>query len=47
MLDDAAWERARGYLPTHSRAVEIKGATHNIHRSTFAAFMEVVNDFLS
>ncbi|MEO6888581.1 MAG: alpha/beta hydrolase [Ktedonobacteraceae bacterium] len=46
-LDDAAWERARGYLPTHSRAVEIKGATHNIHRSTFDAFMETVNDFLS
>lgn len=46
-LDDAAWEQAKQYLPTHSRAVEITGATHNIHRSSFTAFMQTVNDFLS
>ncbi len=46
-MDDAAWARARQYLPAHSRAVEIAGATHNIHRSSFAAFMQVVDDFLS
>lgn len=45
-LDAAAWERARQYLPTHSRAVEINGATHNVHRSKFAEFMQVINDFL-
>lgn len=46
-LDDAAWEQAKQYLPTYSRAVEITGATHNIHRSSFTAFMQTVNDFLS
>ncbi|HEX6778910.1 MAG TPA: alpha/beta hydrolase [Ktedonobacterales bacterium] len=45
-LDDAAWERAKRYLGPHSRAVEITGATHNIHRSSFMAFMQTVNDFL-
>ena len=45
-LDDAAWEQAKEYLPAHSRAVEIDGATHNIHRSKFDAFMRAVNDFL-
>jgi N-formylmaleamate deformylase len=47
LLDDTAWEQAKQYLPTHSRAVQINGATHNIHRGKFAAFMQVVNDFLS
>jgi N-formylmaleamate deformylase len=46
-LDDAAWARARQYLPSHSRAVEITGATHNVHRSSFPAFMQAVNEFLS
>lgn len=46
-LDEAAWERAKQYLPAHSRAVQIDGATHNIHRSKFDAFMQVVNDFLN
>lgn len=46
-MDDAAWERAKQYLPTHSRAVEITGATHNIHRGMFPAFMQVVDEFLS
>ncbi len=45
-LDNAAWERAKQYLPEHSRAVQINGATHNIHRSTFDAFMNVVEAFL-
>ena len=46
-MDDAAWERAKQYLPGHSRAIEITGATHNIHRGTFPAFMHVVDEFLS
>ncbi|MFL5627823.1 MAG: alpha/beta fold hydrolase [Ktedonobacteraceae bacterium] len=46
-LDDAAWERARQYLPAHSRAIQIDGATHNVHRSKFNEFMQVVNAFLS
>ncbi|MHB8596385.1 MAG: alpha/beta fold hydrolase [Ktedonobacteraceae bacterium] len=45
-LDDRAWERAKQYLPTYSRAVQIPGASHNIHRGTFPAFMYAVNDFL-
>ncbi len=45
-LDDAAWARAKQYLPTHSYAVQIDGATHNIHRSMFDAFMNVVQGFL-
>jgi pimeloyl-ACP methyl ester carboxylesterase len=46
-LDDAAWEQAKQNLPAHSRAVQIDGATHNVHRSQFDAFMQAVNDFLS
>ncbi|HYK86889.1 MAG TPA: alpha/beta hydrolase [Ktedonobacteraceae bacterium] len=46
-LGDAAWERAKQYLPAHSRAIQIDGATHNIHRSKFEAFMQAVNAFLS
>lgn len=45
-LDEAAWEQAKRLLPMGSRAVQIDGATHNIHRSMFDAFMQVVNDFL-
>ncbi len=45
-LNDADWQRAQHYLPAHSRAVEIADASHNIHRSKFAEFMQVVNDFL-
>ena len=47
ILDDAAWEQAQQYLQPHSRAVQINGATHNVHRSKFDEFMQVVNDFLS
>lgn len=46
-LDNAAWEEAKRFLPSHSRAVQIDGATHNIHRGSFDAFMQTVNDFLS
>src|SRR5579859_6146539 len=42
LLDDAAWEEAKRLLPANSRAVQIDGATHNIHRSKFEAFMQVV-----
>ncbi|HEU5198026.1 MAG TPA: alpha/beta hydrolase [Ktedonobacterales bacterium] len=46
-LDDAAWERAKQYLLPPHRAVQITGATHNIHRSMFPAFMQAADDFLS
>jgi pimeloyl-ACP methyl ester carboxylesterase len=46
-LNDAAWEQAKQYLPAHSRAVQVDGATHNVHRSKFDAFLLAVNDFLS
>ena len=46
-LDEAAWEQAKQYLPANSRAVQINGATHNVHRSKFDEFMQAVNDFLS
>jgi pimeloyl-ACP methyl ester carboxylesterase len=46
-LDEAAWEQAKQYLSANSRAVQINGATHNVHRSKFDEFMQAVNDFLS
>lgn len=46
-LNAANWERARQLLPARSSAVEIAGATHNIHRNKFPEFMQAVNDFLS
>jgi len=46
-LSDAAWARAAQYLSAGSRAVQVNGATHNIHRSKFDEFMQVVNDFLN
>lgn len=45
-LDPAAWERAQRLLSGQSRAVEIAGATHNVHRAKFEAFMQAVNAFL-
>lgn len=45
-LNEAAWERAHQLLPAQGRAVEIVGASHNVHRSKFTEFMQVVNDFL-
>lgn len=45
-LNAVAWEQAKQSLPTQSQAVQIDGASHNIHRSTFDEFMHVMNDFL-
>jgi pimeloyl-ACP methyl ester carboxylesterase len=45
-LNDAAWEKAKRYLTAQSCAVQIDGATHNIHRGSFAEFMQAVNAFL-
>lgn len=45
-MDEAVWEQAQRSLPSHSLAVQLDGATHNIHRSSFKTFMQVVNDFL-
>jgi pimeloyl-ACP methyl ester carboxylesterase len=46
VIGEAAWEQAQKLLPTGSAAVEIAGATHNVHRSQFAAFMSAVDRFL-
>jgi pimeloyl-ACP methyl ester carboxylesterase len=46
-MNNGAWARAQTYLTSSSRGIEIAGATHNIHRSMFEAFMEAVNDFLT
>lgn len=46
IIGEGAWEQAKQYLPAHSRAIQINGSSHNIHRSTFDAFMQAVNDFL-
>ncbi len=45
-LDEATWEQARHSLPPNSRAIQLNGASHNIHRDAFEEFMQVVNDFL-
>ncbi|GHO99037.1 hypothetical protein KSF_090850 [Reticulibacter mediterranei] len=44
-LDDTAWEQAKLYLSTRSQAVQLDGATHNIHRSKFDEFMQTANNF--
>lgn len=46
-LNDDDWQQARQYLSASGRAVQIEGATHNIHRSKFDDFMLAVNDFLA
>ncbi len=46
-LSNNDWEQARRYLTAPSRAVQIDGATHNVHRSKFDEFMQVVNEFLN
>lgn len=46
VINDAAWQRAQELLPAHGRAIEIAGATHNIHRGKFEEFMQAVNNFL-
>ena len=45
-LGEIAWSRARQLLLERSRAIEIAGATHNVHRSKFPEFMQTVDDFL-
>jgi N-formylmaleamate deformylase len=45
-LDEAAWEQARYSLPPNSRAIQLDGASHNIHRDAFEVFMQIVNNFL-
>lgn len=44
---DAAWEEAQGLLVPGSHAIHIAGATHNMHRNRFDAFMQAINTFLS
>ena len=46
-MDEAAWEQAKRYLPVNSRAVQINGSSHNIHRSKFEDFMQALNNFLN
>lgn len=46
-LDAAAWEEAQRFLTTRSSAIEIPGASHNIHRSKFIKFMQIVNTFIT
>jgi pimeloyl-ACP methyl ester carboxylesterase len=46
LFNDADWAQAQRYLPANSRAIQIDGATHNIHRSKFDPFMQATNDFL-
>jgi pimeloyl-ACP methyl ester carboxylesterase len=47
ILNDATWKQAQQYVSGDSRAVQIDGATHNVHRSKFEEFMQVVDDFLA
>lgn len=46
-LDDRAWTAVRERLSAPSMAVEIAGASHNIHRSKFTEFMQSVDAFLN
>ncbi|GCE21894.1 hypothetical protein KDK_56940 [Dictyobacter kobayashii] len=46
-LDERAWEEVQARLSAPSAAVEIAGASHNIHRTRFAEFMQVVDGFLN
>lgn len=46
-MNDADWQQAQQYLTAPGRAIQIDGATHNIHRSMFDAFMQAVNEFLA
>ncbi|GLV61054.1 alpha/beta hydrolase [Dictyobacter sp. S3.2.2.5] len=46
-LNDQAWAAVREQLSAPSMAVEIAGASHNIHRSKFAEFMQSVDAFLN
>lgn len=44
---DAAWEEVQRLLSPSSHAVQIPGATHNMHRNRFGAFMQAINIFLA
>ncbi len=46
-LPSTVWDEAQRYLPPNSLAIQMDGATHNIHRTKFDAFMQAVNDFLT
>ncbi|GCF08718.1 alpha/beta fold hydrolase [Dictyobacter arantiisoli] len=43
---DSAWEEAKKLLPGHSTAIQIPGASHNIHRNKFDEFLQAINAFL-
>jgi len=45
-LDDTTWQQAKQYLPAHSHSVEIAGATHTIHWSKFAEFIQQIYRFI-
>lgn len=47
IIPESAWDEAKRYLTTPNAAVQIDQSTHNIHRGSFTAFMQVVNDFLA
>lgn len=46
-MNDTDWQHAQQYLTAPGRAIQIDGATHNIHRSMFDDFMQAVNEFLA
>jgi pimeloyl-ACP methyl ester carboxylesterase len=45
-LDEVLWKQALEYLPAQGKAIEIKGANHNIHFSQFDAFMRHLYAFI-
>lgn len=47
IIPQTYWDEARSYLLAPSLAIQIGGASHNIHRDSFAAFMQAVNAFLA
>ncbi|GHO88501.1 alpha/beta fold hydrolase [Dictyobacter formicarum] len=46
-LNDNAWAFVQAQLTAPSMAVEIEGASHNIHRTSFTEFMRTVDAFLN
>jgi Predicted hydrolases or acyltransferases (alpha/beta hydrolase superfamily) len=46
-FSDADWQLAREMLQPPHRTLQIAGASHSMHRSRFAAFMQAVNEFVS
>lgn len=47
IIPENAWDEAKRYLTPPNAAVQIDQSTHNIHRGSFTAFMQAVNDFLA